>query len=425
MSAAGQSRHGHPDRSATEFAKEEDEVMGQGTGHTKRRALAAAGWGMFLVALAALTGAAGAEAAKAAQRTFATPEEAVRALVEDLQINDTKDLLAILGRGGKALITSGDDVADWQRQQRFLAAYAKKHTLVPDGATRMILQVGEDNWPLPIPLVQMGSTWRFDTRAGLQEVLRRRIGRNELAAIQTCRAIVDAQLEYASADRLGTGVLQYAQRFISTPGTRDGLFWDTKAGEPPSPLGPLVAQAAAEGYRRRPAGSPPAPFQGYFFRLLTRQGPQAPGGALDYVVQGRMIGGFALVAYPARYGNSGVMTFLVNQEGVVYEKNLGPKTAEIARAMTEYDPDQTWKTAAPAAAAPGPAVITVTAPSTPPAVLRWRELAAWGCGCGAGRHRPPRLWEPWTREKQVPKTGTGHLFVHRSSISRAADSTFG
>jgi len=345
--------------------------MGQGTTHTQRRAVAAAGWGMLLVALVALTGAAGAEAAKAAQRTFATPAAAVQVLVEDLEINDSKDLLTILGPGGKALITSGDDVADWQRQQRFLAAYAEKHTLVPDGATRMVLHVGADDWPMPIPLVQTGATWRFDTKAGLQEVLHRRIGRNELAAIQTCRAIVDAQLEYASADRLGTGIHQYAQRFISTPGTRDGLFWATKEGEPPSPLGPLVAQAAAEGYRRRPAGGPRAPYQGYFFRLLTRQGPQAPGGAQDYVVQGRMIGGFALVAYPARYGNSGVMTFVVNQDGVVHEKNLGPKTAAIARTLTAYDPDPTWKTVAPAAAAaPGPTVITGTAPLMPAAVVR-------------------------------------------------------
>jgi hypothetical protein len=280
-------------------------------------------------------------AADATPRRFASPEQATTALVDAVRAHDRKALLDILGPEGLPLVDSGDAVADRNAGQRFAAEYDRAHRL-EGGGGKVVLFVGPDDFPFPIPLVPEGPAWRFDTKAGKEEILNRRIGRNELHAIQAALAYADAQREYYSQDRNADGLREYAQRFASAPGKRDGLFWETKPGEAPSPLGPLVARARIEGYGGRRQAAP-VPYQGYYYRILTAQGPDAPGGAYDYVAHGRMIGGFALVAFPAQYGVSGIMTFIVNHEGVVYQKDLGPDTASIARAMKLYNPDSTWK----------------------------------------------------------------------------------
>ena len=204
----------------------------------------------------------------------------------------------------------------------------------------MVLQTGKDEWPFPIPLVKENDRWRFDTSAGKEEIINRRIGRNELDVIQVCLAIVDAEREYYQRDPDGDKLLQYAQKFISTKGKRDGLYWETKPDEQPSPLGPLVAQARGEGYKG--AAGKPIPYHGYYYKILTGQGKDAPGGAYDYLVKGKMMGGFGMVAYPAQYGSSGIMTFIVNHDGVVYQKDLGANTASVAQSMTKFNPDKTW-----------------------------------------------------------------------------------
>ena len=269
------------------------------------------------------------------QKRFASAEEAVDALVAALRQHKTDTVISILGGESRSLIVSGDPVADRRARETFVKAYDEAHTLVvkPAGTT---LTLGKDEWAFPIPLVKNGERWRFDGKEGQEEIIARRIGRNELYTIQTCLAYVDAQREYYAQDRIGKGVLQYAQKFASSPGKRDGLYWVSKLGEPPSPLGALVARARGEGYRRAESG--PTPYHGYLFKILTSQGPGAPDGAYDYMVKGQMLGGFALVAYPAQYGSSGVMSFIVNHDGVVYEKDLGPTTAAVAAAMRSYDP---------------------------------------------------------------------------------------
>ena len=275
-------------------------------------------------------------------RRFASAEEATEAFVAALRAHDTRALVTILGSDARPLIASGDPVADRNIRDAFVKAYDAGHTLVTRGTDAMTLKVGSDDWPLPIPIVKQGAHWRFDTAQGREEILARRIGRNELNTMQVCLAYVDAQREYYEEDRRGNGVLQYAQKFASTPGKRDGLYWETKPAEPLSPLGHFVAKARAEGYRRDKSGGP-TPYHGYLFRILTSQGPDAPDSAYDYVVGGQMIGGFGLVAFPAEYGASGVTTFIVNQDGVVYEKDLGPKTPTIAGAMRAFNPDKSWK----------------------------------------------------------------------------------
>ena len=277
-----------------------------------------------------------------AQR-FASAEEATQAFVAALRAADPKAVVRVLGSESRSLISSGDAVSDRQLREKFLEAYDAANRLVPYG-TKTVLHVGTDDWPFPIPIVKDGERWRFDTRQGRDEIIARRIGRNELYTMQTSLAYVDAQREYYAEDRNGQGILEYAQRFASTPGKRDGLYWPTDPGEPLSPLGALVARARAEGYRRDESGGP-TPLHGYIYRILTAQGPAAPDGAYDYVVNGHMIAGFALVAFPAQYGVSGVMTFIVNHDGVVYENDLGPKTRELARAMRKFDPDGTWRKA--------------------------------------------------------------------------------
>lgn len=278
--------------------------------------------------------------ALAAQKTFATPEAGIAALVEAVKTNDQAVLRAILGDHGENLVSSGDAVADAQNRDRFIAAYNDAHKIERNGDTQARLVIGKDEWPMPIPLLKSNDGWRFDTRQGEQEILDRRIGRNELAAIEVCRAIVDAEREYVAKDRDKNGILEYARKLVSAPGQHDGLYWEPAPGEPPSPLGPLLAAAAEEGYAAKGALSP---YHGYFYRILTKQGKDAPGGAYDYIAKGKLIGGFAVVAYPARYGASGIMTFIVNHDGVVYQKDLGKNTAQIASTMTTFNPDPSWK----------------------------------------------------------------------------------
>lgn len=279
-------------------------------------------------------------AADMRQKSFASPEEAVKAFVAAVRADDEREMLLILGPGSKELISSGDEVADRTDREKFLASYDLKNSLERKSATTGVLHTGPDSWAMPIPIVTKGKAWAFDIGKGKNEILKRRIGRNELHIIDVLDAYVDAQLEYAGKDCRGAGSVEFAQRLFSTEGKRDGLYWETKEGEPASPLGPLVAQAEKEGYARE---SNLSPFHGYYFRILKGQGKHAPGGAYHYVIKDKMILGFALVAYPAEYGNSGVMTFIVNQAGKVYEKNLGKDTRRKAEAMELFDPDKTWK----------------------------------------------------------------------------------
>jgi hypothetical protein len=280
----------------------------------------------------------GADAVK--QKTFSSPEEGVKALMEATKKNDTKAMLAILGPEAKSLIESGDQVSDRAAGERFVKSYEESNKLVKSGDTQAVLEVGKDAWPFPIPLVKESAGWRFDTQEGKEEIINRRIGRNELDVIQVSLAFVDAEREYYQRDPDGDKLLQYAQKFISTKGKRDGLYWETKSGEQPSPLGPLVARARGEGYKG--AAGKPIPYHGYYYKILTGQGKDAPGGAYDYLVKGKMMGGFGMVAYPAQYGSSGIMTFIVNHDGVVYQKDLGANTASVAQSMTRFNPDKTW-----------------------------------------------------------------------------------
>jgi hypothetical protein len=283
----------------------------------------------------------GVSAQTAKQKTFKSPEEAVQTLITAAKANDKSELLAIFGPGSEDLVSSGDEVADKAALGKFAKEYELKHGLEEQGPGKMVLHVGNDDWPLPIPIVKKGRTWVFDTRAGKEEILNRRIGRNELAVIGVLRAYADAQREYAAKDRDANGEMEFAQKMVSTPGKHDGLYWPAKAGEEESPFGPLVAAATREGYTRKEGQ--PTPYKGYFYRILKGQGKDAAGGTYDYVVNGKMVLGFALVAYPAKYGSSGIMTFIVNQDGVVYQKDLGKDTDQLAKAMKIYDPDKSWK----------------------------------------------------------------------------------
>ena len=293
---------------------------------------------VIILASASAEVALGAVAVK--QKTFSSPEEGVKALIDAARKNDVKGILEILGPEAKSIIESGDPVADNAGRERFVKSYDEANKLVKSGETEMVLEVGKNEWPFPIPLVKETNGWRFDTQEGKEEIINRRIGRNELDVIQVSLAIVDAEREYYRRDPDNDSLLQYAQKLISTKGKRDGLYWETKPGEEPSPLGPLVAQARGEGYKG--AGGKPVPYHGYYYKLLTGQGKDAPGGAYDYLVRGKMMGGFGVVAYPAQYGSSGIMTFIVNHDGVVYQKDLGAKTASVAQSMTKFNPDKTW-----------------------------------------------------------------------------------
>lgn len=278
------------------------------------------------------------------QRQFETPDATAKALVDAARANDVRRVGIILGIFGRNIISSGDDVADSNARAKFVAAYDAANRIVPDGDSKATLEVGKDNFPFPVPLVKDRDGWRFDTLAGQHEILARRIGANELNAIQVCLAYVEAQREYARLDPEKNGSPVYAQRVVSQPDKRDGLYWPAAEGAPTSPLGQFMAGATREGYR---PGQSRIPYHGYYYKILRTQGPKAPGGAYDYVVKGKMIGGFALVAYPAEYRNSGVMTFVVNHDGAVFQKDLGAGTAGIASGMSSFNPDGTWKKVAP------------------------------------------------------------------------------
>ena len=277
-----------------------------------------------------------------AQKSFATPEEGGKALVEAIRAKDTNAVLAVLGPKSRNWLSSGDAVADRQAWEKFLTNYDRKHAIAESAEGKAVLLAGEDDWPFPAPLVKKSGAWVFDSVAGGEEVKNRWVGSNELSAIQTLLATVDAQREYAVGDLDGNGYNDYAQRFISTSGKRDGLFWPAAANEPLSPLGPLVGLAAREGYSKK-AGGKPMPYHGYHFRMLTAQGKSASGGAYSYLANGKMIGGFAAIAYPAKYGVSGVMTFVVNHDATVYQKNLGKNTSATALKMRSFSPDSSWQ----------------------------------------------------------------------------------
>ncbi|MGA2906042.1 MAG: DUF2950 domain-containing protein [Candidatus Korobacteraceae bacterium] len=272
------------------------------------------------------------------QKTFSSAEEAGKALVTAAQSNDERALLEILGPDGKHIVSSGDETEDAQDRANFVEKYQQMHRLVkePDGTTT--LYIGAWNWPTPIPLLNKGNSWYFDTEAGKQEILFRRIGRNEMSSIRVCQELVAAEKEYHATRN------EYAQKIFSDEGQHNGLYWKVAAGEAESPIGPLVAAAVAEGYAQNQNGAP-TPYRGYYYHALTRQGKNAPGGAKSYIVNGKMAEGFAFVAYPAEYRSSGVMTFIVGPDSVVYQKDLGKKTDVLAKAMKEYNPDSTWQKA--------------------------------------------------------------------------------
>ncbi len=273
------------------------------------------------------------------QRHFDSPEKAAEALSQAVRAEDPAALLSVVGADSKAWLFSGDRQADRADWQRFLAAYDAAHAFQPISDGRVLLQVGQDAWPFPAPIIKRTQGWSFDTRAGREEILNRRIGRNELSTIQALRAVVDAQREYAAGDLDGNGSHDYAQRFISTAGKRDGLYWPNAEGVAESPLGPKFADAALGNKGK------PAPYHGYHFRILKSQGKSAAGGAYDYLVNDRMIGGFAVIAYPAKYGVSGVMTFIVNHDATVYQRNMGKTTAEQAAKVQRFNPDAAWQKA--------------------------------------------------------------------------------
>ncbi|MGB2933332.1 MAG: DUF2950 domain-containing protein [Methyloceanibacter sp.] len=274
-----------------------------------------------------------------AQEQFDSPDAAVTALVSAAKQGNESELLKILGPEGDDVISSGDEVADSTTRDNFVASYEEKHSLELEGNGTTTLIMGNDDWPFPIPIANKGGKWEFDTAAGRDEILLRRIGRNELAAIQVSLAYVAAQNDYAALDVDGLSPPPYAQRIVSSAGKKDGLYWPSTEGDDASPLGRLLAEASAEGYE---FGDTPTPYHGYYYRILKRQGADANGGAFDYVVNGRMIGGFGLLAYPAEYGNSGIMTFMVNHDGVVFQKDLGPETSDHAPNIETFLPDGGW-----------------------------------------------------------------------------------
>ena len=278
------------------------------------------------------------------QKLFSSPEAALKILIEAVKAEDKTVLDQIFGPSGKDL-RSGDAVQDAAEYKEFARHLAEKTDLVKENDLKVILHVGNENWPYPIPIVKYNDQWFFDTEAGKEEILNRRIGEDELTAILVCRSYVKAQREYVLKDWDGDGIFAYAQKLRSDPGKRNGLFWRATQGEEVSPLGELVALARYEGYKKKKAAfkeAEPSPFHGYYFKILTRQGKNVPGGKYHYIVNGNMVGGFALVAFPSNWGKSGVMTFIVNQQGKVYQKNLGPDTMKITQKMKSYNPDETW-----------------------------------------------------------------------------------
>jgi hypothetical protein len=275
-------------------------------------------------------------------RAFASPEAATQALLAATKAKDKTAIHEIFGPQAHELLTSGDPVQDKAEFASFAKAIAQMCNLVRKGDDRIVLYIGAENWPFPIPLVKKDGRWFFDTAAGKDEIINRRIGEDEITAIGVCRTYVEAQREYASEDRAGDGVLKYAQKLMSTPGKKDGLYWEPAENEGLSPFGPLVAEAREEGYGQNHQKGRHQPFHGYLFKILTAQGAAAPGGPYNYIINGNMIAGFALIAYPAHWGESGIMTFIVNQNGMVYQCNLGEKSTDLAAAITEFNPDSQW-----------------------------------------------------------------------------------
>lgn len=281
------------------------------------------------------------------QKAFATPDDAAKALAEAVRAEDVNALLAVVGPSSHTWLFSGDAVTDRNDWKKFLADFDQKYSISESADKHAFLLVGNDGWPFPAPLVHKSQGWVFDTEAGREEIINRRVGRNELNTIQTLLAVVDAQREYAAEDLDGNGYNDYAQRFISSTGKKDGLYWPVAAGERPSPLGPLVGEATLKGYgkdkKKNAGGDQSSPYNGYYYRILTKQGKKASGGGFDYLVDDKMIGGFAILAYPAKFGASGIMTFMVNHDGVVFEKDLGETTAAEARKIQSFNPDAGWK----------------------------------------------------------------------------------
>jgi len=277
-------------------------------------------------------------AQQAGQKTFPTAQAASQALVDAAKSNDENAMLQVLGPDGKDIISSGDDVEDAQNRSNFVMRYQEMHRLMkePNGTTT--LYVGSHNWPLPVPLVDKNGTWYFDSATAKMEILYRRVGRNEISTIRTSLELVAAEKEYA-----GSHNGEYAQKIFSDPGQQNGLYWKADNGQPQSPIGPLVAAAVAEGYTSKKEGAAATPYRGYLYHVLTAQGSHAPGGAKSYIVDGKMTGGFAFIAFPAAYRSSGVMTFVICQNGVVFRKDLGPNTGKIAEAMNSFDPNPSWK----------------------------------------------------------------------------------
>ncbi len=300
-------------------------------------------FGGLPVAAAAQTPAAvSAPSPAASQQNFASAGDAVNALVKALQANDQKALLAIFGPGGEKLVASGDPVADATARQQFLALYAESHVLTPQPDGSVTLVAGNDGWPMPIPIVQVDGHWQFDATTGAQDIVDRRIGRNELLTIQTLLSAVAAEQDYFARMKQANGTGAYAQRLYSTQGQHDGLYWDAAAGEPDSPMGPFIAQAEDEGYPGAAQKGVQVPYHGYYFHLLKYQGPDAPGGFVNYIQNGKLTGGFAFMAWPVVYGSSGIMTFIVDQDGIVFQKDLGPETIKTVATITAFDPDLSW-----------------------------------------------------------------------------------
>lgn len=277
------------------------------------------------------------------QKSFATPEDALKDLVQAAAAEDTKELLAIFGPEGKDLVLSCNKGEEKEHRGRFVKACKELKRVTFEGESKAILHFGREDWPFPIPLVKKGDLWVFDTKTGKEEIINRRIGRNELRAIRVCGEYVQAQREYAEKDRDGSGMLKFAQRIVSSEGKHDGLYWTSKEGEGSSPFGPRIGEAADEKGAGKTSSGKPIPYHGYYYKILKRQGKDAPGGAYHYVINKNMVAGFALVAYPADYGTTGIMAFIVNQNGVVYQRDMGKETERLAKAMTTFNPDKNWK----------------------------------------------------------------------------------
>jgi hypothetical protein len=314
-----------------------------GTLHISPRHLALSGALALTLIMASIGGITPAAAAAMAEQSFPTPDAAAAALTTALLSGDETQRLSVLGADAKRLLSSGDAVADQNARKSFLAAYAAKHTLEQQGDARVVLVIGDNDWPFPIPIVRAGNAWQFDSAAGAQELINRRIGRNELSTIRTLLEVVAAQKDYFERSKAGGREGTYARHFTSAKDKTDGLYWVPKPGEPDSPLAKTVLDAESEGYpSATDRGRRPQPYHGYLFQMLTAQGPEAPGGQRNYMVQGQLTGGFAMLAWPAQYDNSGIVSFQVDQDGIVFQKDLGPGTAPTAARISRFDPDDTW-----------------------------------------------------------------------------------